>query len=94
MVLRTGTRIDTGPPGGQVTPVSNGVCASFAPNGFLQTIAGRDTASRTLFCDSRGNTQQGGTTLSAARGLEVSRTGRARVNREIAVLDGWTVDCP
>jgi type IV fimbrial biogenesis protein FimT len=94
VVVRVGSRIDTGPASSQVTPVSNGECASFASNGFLQTIAGRDTASRTLFCDSRGNTAQGGTTLSAARGLEVSRTGRARVNRVIGELDAWTVDCP
>ena len=94
IVLRTGERIDTGPASKQVTPVSNGVCASFAANGFVQTIADRETASRTLFCDSRGNTAQGGTTLSAARGLEISRTGRARVNRDIDELDGWPVDCP
>jgi type IV fimbrial biogenesis protein FimT len=94
VVLRTGLRIDTDSPSRQVTPVSNGVCASFAANGFLQTIAGRATASRTLFCDSRGNTAQGGTNLSAARGLDVSRTGRARINRDIEDLEAWPVDCP
>jgi type IV fimbrial biogenesis protein FimT len=94
IVVRTGGRIDSDSPSQQVTPVSNGVCASFAANGFVQTIAGRGTASRTLFCDSRGNAAQGGTTLSAARGLEISRTGRARVNRDIDELEAWPVDCP
>jgi type IV fimbrial biogenesis protein FimT len=94
VIVRTGTRIDTGAPSQAVTPVSNGVCASFAANGFLQTIPGRATASRTLLCDSRGNALQGGTTQSAARGLEVSRTGRARINRSVADLGTWPVACP
>lgn len=93
-VVRTGPRIDTDAPSRRVTPVSNGVCASFAANGFLQMIPGRDPATRTVFCDSRGNTAQDGTGLSAARGLELSRTGRAHITRDVAQIDGWPVACP
>lgn len=91
-VVRTGARIDRD--ASPLTPVSNGVCVSFGANGFLQTIAGRASASRTLFCDARGNTAQAGTALSAARGLEVLRTGRARITRDIDALDTWPVACP
>jgi type IV fimbrial biogenesis protein FimT len=94
LVLRTGARIDTAGANEPMNAVSNGVCVSFAANGFLQTIPGRATASRTMLCDKRGNTLQAGTTLSAARGLEVSRTGRTRINRELAVLNAWPVACP
>jgi len=64
---------------------SNGECISFAATGFLQpeAITGVDSARNTLFCDSRGKAAQSGTTLSAARGILVGQTGRARVTRDI-----------
>ncbi|MBK7252064.1 MAG: GspH/FimT family pseudopilin [Gammaproteobacteria bacterium] len=79
-----------------VTPVSNGVCLSFGANGFLQTIAGQATASRTVFCDARGNTLQSGTLQSAARGIDVSPTGRSRITRDMAEIGSWGpgVGCP
>ncbi|HKZ73594.1 MAG TPA: GspH/FimT family pseudopilin [Steroidobacteraceae bacterium] len=93
-VVRTGMTIETA-----VTPVSTGVCLSFTSNGFRQNIAGKDTAARTLFCDQRGNSAQSGTAQSAARGIEVTPTGRARITREIAEISGWgslvpAVACP
>lgn len=91
VIVRAGLTIDPA-----VAPVSNGVCLSFGANGFLQTIPGRATASRTLFCDERGNTEQGGTGLSAARGLDVTPTGRSRITRDIAEIGTWApgVACP
>jgi hypothetical protein len=61
---------------------SNGNCISYAPTGFLQTIAGRVRATRLLFCDNRNLAAQSGTTDSAARGVMIETTGRARVTRD------------
>lgn len=78
---------------------SNGVCLSFAATGFLQPIAARATATRTLFCDSRGTAAVTGTTQAAARGILITTTGRARVSRdrysgtESDILT-WGVACP
>ena len=59
----------------------NGNCLSFAPTGFRQDIAGRATISRMIFCDNRGTGVVAGTTVSAARGISISQTGRARITR-------------
>jgi type IV fimbrial biogenesis protein FimT len=99
-ILRIGTRIDLGnSPQQHVDSYSNGSCISFAPTGFLRTTA-RTTATRVVFCDERGNTQQGtlqvgDTKLSVARGLEITTTGRARITRDLAELTKWTdAKCP
>jgi prepilin-type N-terminal cleavage/methylation domain len=93
VLLNTGAVKDTA-----VNARSSGNCISFASTGFRQTIAGRPTAFRTLFCDSRGTVNQAGTTLSAARQIEVIATGRSRITRLPAdLLDtsiGPTVACP
>lgn len=60
----------------------NGNCISYAPTGFLQIIASRTRTTRLLFCDNRGTAAAAGTTLSAARGLMLETTGRARVTRD------------
>jgi type IV fimbrial biogenesis protein FimT len=88
-----------GPLDPALTASSNGVCASFAGSGFLQNIAGRATASRTLFCDERGAGAQAGTDQSMARGVFVTQTGRARVTRDISSgvttdLSTWGIACP
>jgi type IV fimbrial biogenesis protein FimT len=75
---------------------SNGTCLSFAPTGFLQANA---TATRTLFCDSRGLSAVTGTTLSAGRGLLVTATGRASVTRDrssgtVNDITTWGLTCP
>lgn len=75
-VVRAGNTIDA-----SLTAASTGDCASFGANGFLQNIAGKTTAGNTLFCDDRGTAVQAGTDQSAARGVEVSATGRSRVTR-------------
>jgi type IV fimbrial biogenesis protein FimT len=92
-LVRVETRIDSD----AAKPIyeeSKGVCISFGSNGFRQNIGGKATADRTIFCDTRGNTKQGGTDLSAARGIEVTATGRARVTRVIADLTTWSLPCP
>ena len=59
----------------------NGTCLSFASTGFRQDIASTTTISRVVVCDNRGKNLLAGSTLSAARGISVTRTGRARITR-------------
>jgi len=96
-VLRSGSRIDTDNSArSHRNSISNGACISFAPTGFMRTAAdvGREVATRTLFCDERGNTKQRGTDLSAARGLDITTTGRARITRDVSEIAGWGISCP
>jgi type IV fimbrial biogenesis protein FimT len=99
-VIRVGSRIDlNNTPVQHVNSYSNGACFSFGATGFQNTTS-RVAASRVIFCDERGNKQQGdlkqGTTkLSVARGLEVTTTGRARITRDLDDLQTWTdAKCP
>jgi type IV fimbrial biogenesis protein FimT len=83
---------------------SNGECISFAATGFLQpkAITTVDPARNTIFCDNRGKNPVVGTTVSAARGVLVGQTGRARVTRDITtspsapqdLRSGEWPDCP
>jgi len=59
----------------------NGNCLSFAATGFRQDIASRTTISHVVVCDNRAKAKMTGSSLSAARGISVTRTGRARVTR-------------
>jgi type IV fimbrial biogenesis protein FimT len=81
-----------------VTTSSDGVCLSFAANGFRQVIAGRDTVSHALFCDDRGNVPIDAGDLAAPRGIEVQPTGRARITRSHTEITDWeagfAVACP
>ena len=56
-----------------------------AATGFLQpkAVTAVDPARNTIFCDARGKDAVAGTTMSAARGVLVGQTGRARVTRDI-----------
>jgi prepilin-type N-terminal cleavage/methylation domain-containing protein len=63
---------------------SNGNCISFAPTGFRQDLPPRVSVSHLVFCDNRGTAAQVGMTVSAARGIIISRTGRAKVTRVTA----------
>lgn len=95
VIIRVGHAIDS-----TLTSNSNGNCISFAGTGFRQNIVGRTTASNTVFCDSRGYEFQTGTTLSAARGIDIAAAGRARITRNKAELTtgppgtGWGLACP
>jgi type IV fimbrial biogenesis protein FimT len=94
-ILRIGERIDlNNSPARYVSSVSNGNCISFGATGFLRTDTGRESATRTLFCDERGNQKQPGFELSVARGLDVTTTGRARITRDVDEIANWTVQCP
>jgi Tfp pilus assembly protein FimT len=77
----------------------DGNCLAFAPTGFRADVATRTTINRMLFCDKRGKASASGSALSAARGVVVSRTGRAKVTRDRASgttedLTTWTLTCP
>lgn len=90
-LVRGEPRIDT--ESAAVFAVSAGTCISFAGSGFRQTGGGKAVADRTVFCDSRGNAPQAGLDQSAARGLEVTPTGRARVTRVVDEIEGWGLGC-
>lgn len=90
-----------GPIDASVSTRSNGLCVSFAPTGFVQPLAstGQTSATRTLYCDTRGLLQIGTTNQSAGRGIFVTNTGRSRVSREITSgtstdIDNWGIACP
>jgi prepilin-type N-terminal cleavage/methylation domain-containing protein len=87
---------------------SDGHCLSFAGTGFLEpkAVTTFDPAIHTVFCDGRGlNEQKGsktaesGADLSAARGILVTTTGRARITRDISTsgsaanITTWNVSC-
>jgi prepilin-type N-terminal cleavage/methylation domain-containing protein len=96
-VLRSGKRIDMdNTTASYRRSVSNGSCISFAATGFVVTNNGKTPVIpvRTLYCDERGNVNQGGTALSVARGVEVTATGRARITRDIDELTAWGIPCP
>jgi len=63
---------------------TGGNCISFAPTGFRQDIAGRTTISHLVYCDNRGTALMPGMNVSAARGISLSQTGRARITRTTA----------
>lgn len=77
---------------GNVISVADGPCLTFAANGFARDEAPAG-ARRIVFCDARGYELQGGTGQSAARGIEVSRTGRGEVVRDRARLEAWGLAC-
>lgn len=65
---------------------NNQYLVSYAGTGFTQTNpGGRVATTQMAMCDDRHNTATAGT-LSAARGVTVNNTGRARVTRDIAEI--------
>ena len=67
----------------QLTVSSDAAFISFTSNGFRRNGPLGPAATMILFCDERGNVDQGGSG-SAARMLMVPVTGRPQVGREIA----------
>jgi type IV fimbrial biogenesis protein FimT len=93
-LLRTQPTIDEA-----VRTDADGVCLSFGANGFRQVIAGRNTVTRAVFCDERGNNPIAPDSPdSFARGIEVQPTGRAAIVRDLELIDSWSdpegVVCP
>jgi type IV fimbrial biogenesis protein FimT len=94
-LIRTGSRVDLDNSASRyVKSASNGSCISFASTGFMRTDTGRPVATRTLYCDERGNVMQPGMTLSMVRGIDVTATGRARVTRDVTEISSFGVTCP
>src|SRR5262245_13644735 len=80
VLLRTGKRIDRDNTAARyVKSSTDGDCINFAATGFTRDVTGHDRVGYVLFCDERGNDIQAGTQLSAARGIEITETGRARI---------------
>jgi type IV fimbrial biogenesis protein FimT len=89
-----GLRVDT-----DVNAVTNSDCLSFGSIGYKRVVGDRPTTAHMLYCDSRGNTPRNkGGKESAARGVEVTPTGRAAVVKLVDELDAWGgddgVECP
>jgi type IV fimbrial biogenesis protein FimT len=88
-----------GPVDNSVRTRSNGNCVSFAGTGFIQAIAGRPSATRTVYCDTRGLANIAGQNQSAGRGIFVMNTGRSRVSRDstsrtLTDVTQWGLACP
>jgi type IV fimbrial biogenesis protein FimT len=83
-----------GPVDASLRSAADGTCITFADTGFARDHAAGVGATRLLFCDERGTALQAGTSLTAARGIELSRTGRAQITREPDVIGGWELACP
>lgn len=65
---------------------NNAYLVSYAPTGFTQANpGGRVTTTQIAMCDDRHNIATGGA-LSAARGVTISVTGRARVTRIVGEI--------
>ena len=66
---------------------NNQYLVSYAATGFAQTSpGGRNTTTQIAMCDDRHNAPIYGATQSAARGLTISPTGRARVTRIVSEI--------
>ncbi len=89
-IARTGGRASADR--GNVESVADSACLAFGANGFLLDIPAAPPH-RIVYCDERGYALQGGTNQSAARGIEVSRTGRGEVVRDPARLSAWELAC-
>ena len=68
-------------------------CSSFSPTGYVRGAAALPPIAHVLYCDERGLALQAGTNQSAARGLVLSKTGRASVTRDSATILGWGLAC-
>lgn len=92
-IVRAGARVETAV---TVTANEDASCISFAPTGFRQDIVGEVTLTNLVMCDDRGAAAQDGTNQSAARGIEIGRTGRSRVTRDVAELTAapWPACAP
>lgn len=80
------------PDRGNVESVADVACLTFGANGFLLDVPVAPPR-HIVYCDERGYALQGGTNQSAARGIEVSRTGRGEVVRDPARLATWGLAC-
>jgi type IV fimbrial biogenesis protein FimT len=82
-----------GPLDGSLRAAADGICVAFAPTGFALDLPVGVEAERVLLCDDRGTGLQAGTSQSAARGIAISRTGRASITRDSDLLAGWGLPC-
>lgn len=77
-------------------PTDSGAYFAYAPSGFGIGIAALgDPMAAVVMCDDRGNVATDDDDLSAARGLELSATGRPRVTRSVAEIEADAMGgCP
>lgn len=79
-----------------IMPEGSGNYFAYAPSGFGVGIAALgDAMTAVVMCDDRGNVPTDDGDLSAARGLELSATGRPRVTRSVAEIEADAMGgCP
>lgn len=82
-----------GPLDSSIANASDGACISYLPNGFTQVVAGAAPLTRVIFCDQRGLALQTGTEFTAARAIQISRSGRPAVSRDPALVGSWDMPC-
>jgi type IV fimbrial biogenesis protein FimT len=82
-----------GPIDGALRTAADGTCVTFAPTGFAVDLPDGIEAGRLMLCDERGTGLQAGTSQSAARGIAITRTGRAAITRDPETLDSWGLPC-
>ncbi|HEY8510082.1 MAG TPA: GspH/FimT family pseudopilin [Steroidobacteraceae bacterium] len=87
---------DQGSPSQPLYIKSDGDCIAFAPTGFRVNIKDK-TTDRILICDHRGISQPG-MEAAVARGILITRTGRARVTRDrtsgsVEDISRWGLSC-
>jgi type IV fimbrial biogenesis protein FimT len=67
----------------------------FGLDGFQRRDGGAaPTDLSILMCDDRGNKAVSGASISAARALFISRTGRSEVSRSVSRIDALQENCP
>ena len=72
----------------KATPAGTARYLAFNSAGFARDIALGTDLSGIVLCDSRGNKRLTSDEYSAARGVTISVTGRARVTRRVKDIDG------
>jgi type IV fimbrial biogenesis protein FimT len=82
-----------GPLDSSIANASDGACISYSFNGFTQITPGVAPLTRVIFCDLRGLTLQTGTELTAARAIQVSRSGRPALLRDPSLIGSWDMPC-
>jgi type IV fimbrial biogenesis protein FimT len=81
-------------PGGTINVYADNGYITYGPNGFPRDVAGLGAhVSRVLYCDDRGNRVAAGG-LSSARTLNIERTGRGQVLRDVADINNALAAIP
>ncbi len=82
-----------GPLDSSIANASDGACISYSSSGFTQFAPGVTPLTHVIFCDLRGLALQNGTDQTAARAVQVSRSGRPALSRDPSLIGSWDMPC-